>query len=128
MAVRGIRGAITIESNSREEILAKTGEMLESLIEKNTVEVDEIVSVVFSVTEDIDAEFPAVAARNLGWNYTPMLCTREIPVPGSLKNCIRVLLHLNTEKKQHEMRHVYLYGAKKLRPDLDNEGTSLDCS
>lgn len=119
MAARGIRGATTVEENTKEEIVAKTEEMLKAIIEKNNIVIDDIASAVFSVTDDIDAEFPAVAARNMGWIYTPLFCTREIPVKGSLSNCIRVLLHVNTEIKQKDVIHVYLNGAKKLRPDLE---------
>ena len=118
MAVRGVRGATTVQGNTREEIVSKTGELLAVLLGKNGIRVEDIASAVFSVTDDIDAEFPAVAARKLGWLYTPLLCTREIPVPGSLKSCVRVLLHVNSEKPQDRMVHVYLYEAKKLRPDL----------
>ena len=123
MAVRGIRGATTVETNTREEIIAKTRELLESILEKNNFDVSDIVSIIFSVTNEVNAEFPAVAARHLGWIYTPLLCTNEIPVSGSLRNCIRVLLHVNSDKRQDEMVQVYLYEARNLRPDLDsNEG------
>ncbi|MCU0821091.1 MAG: chorismate mutase [Spirochaetes bacterium] len=120
MAVRGVRGATTVDSNTKEEIVSKTREMLEAILEKNNIPIDEIASAIFSVTDDIDAEFPAVAARGLGWIHTPLFCTREIPVAGSLKSCVRVILHVNTEMKQDEMTHVYLHGAKKLRPDLQS--------
>lgn len=120
MAIRGIRGATTVEKNTREEIVSKTVELLEKLIERNRIPIEEIASVIFSVTEDLDAEFPAVAARHLGWAHTPLFCMREIPVRGSLKNCIRVLMHVNSDKKQDEMVHVYLYKAKRLRPDLNS--------
>jgi chorismate mutase len=119
MAVRGVRGAITVEENSREGIIARTRELLEAMLEKNGIRVEDIASAVFSVTDDINAEFPAVAARRIGWLYTPLLCTREIPVPGSLQGCIRVLLHINSDRRQDEITHIYLYGARKLRPDLD---------
>ena len=119
MAVRGIRGATTIRENTKEEIIERTSELIESLIEKNDFNIEDIASAVFSVTVDIDAEFPAVAARKAGWIYTPLMCTREIPVKGSLKSCIRVLLYVNTEQKQQDMVHVYLYEARKLRPDID---------
>ncbi len=119
MPVRGVRGATTVEKNSREEIVAKTLELLETLVGRNGISVEDIASAVFSVTDDVNAEFPAVAARKLGWIYTPLMCTREIPVPGSLQGCIRVLLHVNSDKAQDEMIHIYLYGARKLRPDLD---------
>ncbi len=119
MAVRGIRGATTVTENTREEIIEKTQELLEVLIERNDVRVEDVASAIFSVTGDINAEFPAVAARRIGWIYTPLFCTLEIPVPGSLGKCIRVLLHVNSDRTQEEMTHVYLYEAKKLRPDLD---------
>jgi len=119
MAVRGIRGATTVDSNTREEIISKTKELLESILEKNEILIKDIASVIFSVTDDIDAEFPAVASRALGWIYTPLFCNREIPVEGSLKGCIRVLFHVNSDKEQEEMVHVYLHKAKNLRPDLN---------
>jgi chorismate mutase len=120
MAVRGIRGATSITENTKEEIISKTREMLEIMIKKNGISIEDIASALFSVTDGIDAEFPAVAARRLGWVYTPLMCTKEIPVKGSLENCIRVLLHINSEKKQEEIIHVYLYEAEKLRPDLNS--------
>jgi chorismate mutase len=121
MATRGVRGATTVDSNDKDEIVSKTGEMIKAVLERNNIQVEDIVSAIFSVTDDIDDEFPAVAARNLGWIYTPLLCTREVPVKGSLQSCIRVLLHINSDLKQDEIIHVYLHGAKKLRPDLDRE-------
>jgi chorismate mutase len=121
MAVRGIRGATTADSNTRDEIIAKTRELLESLVRQNHTELPDIASAVFSVTKDLDAEFPAVAARAMGWQYTPLFCTTEMAIPGSLISCIRVLLHVNTDKRQDEMIHVYLYGAKNLRPDLESK-------
>jgi chorismate mutase len=121
MAIRGVRGATTVGENTKDEIILKTQEMLNRIIEINGIAIDDIASAVFSVTEDLDAEFPAVAARKLGWIYTPLFCTREIPVKGSLKNCIRALLHINTEMDQKDIIHVYLGEAKKLRPDI---GTS----
>ncbi|MDY6935669.1 MAG: chorismate mutase [Spirochaetota bacterium] len=119
MAVRGVRGATTVKSNIREEIVEKTSELLELIVEKNDIDLQDIASVILSVTDDINAEFPAVAARDLGWIYTPLLCTREIPIKGSLKNCIRVLMHVNSDKDQESMIHVYLHNANQLRPDLD---------
>jgi len=119
MPVRGVRGATTVERNERGEILARTEELLRALVERNGIEVSDIVSALFSVTDDIDAEFPAVAARRLGWMYTPLMCTREIPVPGSLPLCVRVLLHVNSDRPQEDIIHLYLREARKLRPDLD---------
>ena len=121
MAVRGIRGATTAVSNTKEEITEKTREMLETLVRLNDLRVEDIVSAIFSVTNDLDAEFPAIAARKLGWMYTPLFCTLEIPVKGSLRNCIRVLIHVNSDRRQEEMKHAYLHEAKKLRPDLGTD-------
>ncbi len=121
MTVRGIRGATTVEKNEKTEIIQKTMELLEALVNKNGFTVEDVASVTFTVTDDLDAEFPAVAARQLGWIYTPLMCGREIPVPGSVKMCIRVLLHVNAEKPQKDMIHVYLHEARKLRPDIDSD-------
>ena len=117
MYCRGIRGATSVERNDREEILSATAELLQLLIRQNDLQTEDIVSAIFSLTEDLDAEFPAVAARvMLGWTEVPMMCTREIPVPGSLGKCIRVLLHVNTTRSLAEIQHVYIRGAVDLRP------------
>ncbi len=113
---RGIRGATTVTENTRAEILSATTELLQLIIRQNDLKSEDIVSAIFSLTEDLDAEFPALAARTLGWTEVPLLCAREIPVPGSLGKCIRVLLHVNTTRSQAEMRHVYIRGAVNLRP------------
>lgn len=119
MPVRGVRGATTVRENTPDEIIMRTMELLESVIRRNDIRMEDVATAIFSVTDDVNAQFPAVAARRLGWIYTPMLCTREIPVPGSLQGCVRVLLLVNTERRQEDMLHVYLYEAKKLRPDLE---------
>lgn len=119
MPLRGVRGATTVDSNTSGEIIARTRELLEAMVARNDIRVEDIAAAVFSATDDVNAEFPAVAARGLGWIYTPLMCTREMPVPGSLSGCIRVLLLINTAKGQGEIVHIYLYGAKKLRPDLE---------
>lgn len=118
--VRGIRGAITVERNSREEIIAATKELLLSLIRENEVEVEDIASIFFTLTPDLNAEFPALAARELGWQYVPLLCAQEIDVPGAMGKVLRVLMHVNTEKSQKELKHLYLKGAATLRLDLSN--------
>lgn len=118
MAVRGVRGAITVDENSKEEIVYRTEDLLRAIVTLNNIETNDIASAIFTVTDDLNAEFPAVAARNLGWIHIPLLCSREIPVPGSLGMCVRVLLHVNTDKKPEEIVHVYLRDAKKLRPDI----------
>jgi chorismate mutase len=115
MALRGVRGATTVKNNTRKEILAATKELLARLLKENALRVEAIASVIFSVTGDLNAEFPAQGARELGWNHTPLLCTYEITVPGSLPKCIRVLLHVNTPKKQQQIKHLYLKEARALR-------------
>jgi chorismate mutase len=122
MAVRGIRGATSVAVDSKPEILAATRELLEELLRANqlTGHFDDIVSAIFTTTHDLVAAFPAEAARALGMSAVPLLCACEIPVPDSLPRCIRILLHVNTEKTQAEMVHVYLRDAKKLRPDVSS--------
>jgi len=116
MATRGIRGATTVERNDRDAILKGTRELLEVLVRLNGLRPDEIGYVWFTVTPDLDAEFPAFAARELGWTEVPLMCGREIPVPGALAHCIRVLVSWNTAKSQRDVRHAFLRGAKSLRP------------
>ncbi len=116
---RGIRGAITCDENSREAILAATREMLEIMIASNGLRPEDIASAIFTTTPDLNAEFPAVAARELGWLDTALMCGHEMGVPGSLPRCIRVLLHWNTERAQAQVQHVYLGEAMSLRPDLN---------
>lgn len=115
---RGIRGAITVTSNNREEILSATRELLEALVETNQIVADDVASAIFSTTVDLNAEFPAVAARQMGWNEVPLLCTHEMAVPGSLPRCIRILLHVNTAKAPGEIKHLYLREAVLLRKDI----------
>ena len=122
MASRGIRGATTIETDTKENVLSATRELLEIICESNPdLKTENIASAIFTVTEDIVSAFPAFAARQIGWDQIPMICTREIPVPESLPRCIRVLIHWNTEKEQKDIRHVYLHAAKELRPDLSHK-------
>lgn len=116
--VRGVRGAITVENNSSEEILQATTELMTEMVKSNELTEDTIASILFSTTPDLDAVFPAVAARQMGWVQVPMMCAQEIPVPGALSQCIRILMTINTEKKQNEIQHVYMRGARVLRPDL----------
>lgn len=118
MYCRGIRGATTVERNEREEILAATTELLELLIARNDLHAGDVASAIFTMTGDLDAEFPALAARALGWSEVALMCMREIPVPGSLPLCIRVLLHVNTERSAGEINHVYIHGAVNLRPEF----------
>ena len=118
MYCRGIRGATTVEQNDREEILTATRELLELLIAKNDLQKEDVASAIFSMSDDLDADFPALAARDLGWTEVALICMREIPVPNSLRKCIRILLHVNTERSAGEIQHVYIRGAVKLRPNF----------
>jgi chorismate mutase len=121
VTVRGIRGAITIEKDEKEEVLRATAEMLEGIMDANKkLKPEDISSAIFTTTEDVVSAFPAAAARGLGWKNVPLTCAREIPVPDSLPRCIRVLIHWNTDLPQDAIRHIYLREAKKLRPDLSN--------
>ncbi len=117
---RGVRGATTADDNSREAILQATRQLLALMIRQNGIEPADVGSVIFSTTVDLNAEFPALAARQLGWLDVPLLCTNEIDVPGSLRQCVRILIHWNTSLAQNEVTHIYLKGAVKLRPDLSN--------
>jgi chorismate mutase len=119
MSIRGIRGATISTSNDAEKILASTRDLLLAIREANpTLLPDDIASIFFTVTDDLDAIHPAKAARELGWGAVPLMCAREIPVPGSLPSCIRVLIHWNTNVPQSAIHHVYLGQAAVLRPDL----------
>ena len=113
---RGIRGATTATANTSEAILDATRELLDRLIARNGIALDDIASAFFTVTDDLDATHPALAARQLGWHDVALLCAREIPVPASLPRCIRVLLHVNTKCSPSEIRHVYLRDAVTLHP------------
>jgi chorismate mutase len=121
MAVRGIRGATTVESNTRDAILEATRELLGELISANDVKAEDVASAWFTMTSDLNAEFPAVVARqHFGWTNVALECLQEMDVPGSLRMCLRILLHVNTERAQDKICHVYLRGAAVLRPDLPN--------
>lgn len=117
MAVRGIRGATTAEANTPESILASTRELLEAILAANRLDPSDIASVLFTTTPDLTAEYPARAARDLGWHEVPLLGAGEMAVPGGVPRCIRVLLHVNTRKAASRMKHIYLRGARALRPD-----------
>ncbi len=118
MAVRGIRGATTVDSNSAEAILHATRELLAAIVAANNVNPEDVASALFTVTPDLDAAFPARAAREFGWNHVPLLDAAEIEVGGALPRTIRVLIHWNTERPIYDIRHVYLRDAVGLRPDL----------
>lgn len=116
--VRAIRGAITVERNERSAIVGATTKLLRAMLDKNEVEPADVVSIIFTATPDLTSEFPAAAARDLGLVEVPLLCAAEIAVPGALGQCIRVLLHVHTERRREALRHVYLEGARGLRTDL----------
>lgn len=120
MPVRGVRGATTVSRNNKEEILAATHELLSAMVDVNDIVVEDIASAWMTTTPDVFAEFPAVAARQMGWTHVPLMNSHEMSVPGMLPMCIRVLLHLNTDKGQHDIHHVYLREASRLRPDLSS--------
>jgi chorismate mutase len=118
MACRGIRGATTVARDDRDEILVATRLLLALMVRRNGLEKQDLASAIFTTSPDITAEFPALAARQLGWLDVPLLCGHEIGVPDSITRCIRVLLHWNTDRPQHEIQHVYIREAVILRPDL----------
>lgn len=119
MPIRGIRGATTVTADEPERILEATRELLEAILDANeNMKPEDVASALFTVTDDLASTFPAQGARQMGWGLVPMMCAREIPVPGSLPRVIRVLVHWNTELAQNQITHVYLRDAVKLRPDL----------
>jgi len=119
MPIRGIRGATTVKADEPDLILQATRELLEEILAENEgMRTEDIASALFTVTDDLASTFPAQGARQMGWGLVPMMCAREIPVPGSLTRVIRVLVHWNTELAQDRITHVYLRDAVKLRPDL----------
>ena len=118
MPCRGVRGATIADANAPEDILRVTLQLLALMIRQNGIRQEDVASAIFTTTVDLDAEFPALAARQLGWFNVPLLCGHELDVPGSIRRCVRVLLHWNTEKTADEIVHVYIKGAERLRPDL----------
>jgi chorismate mutase len=115
--IRGVRGATTAEANTREAILAATNELLCLMIKANNLQPDDIASAIFTTTIDLDADYPALAARALGWHDVALMCMHEMNVPHGLKMCVRILLHWNTDVSAQDVEHVYIKGAVKLRPD-----------
>jgi len=117
-AVRAVRGAIQVDSDDRELILSGTAELISEVLERNQLEPGDLISMVFTATPDLTAEFPAYAARQLGLTDVPLLCATEIAVPGALPRVLRVLAHVESDRPRDEIRHVYLRGAAQLRTDL----------
>jgi chorismate mutase len=122
MTVRGIRGATSVDVNDAEPIIAATRELLERIVAANGLATEDVASVIFTATSDLDAAYPARAAREMGWVHVPLLCMQEMAVVGSLPRCIRVLVLWNTDWPTGQIRHVYLRRARALRPDLVEEG------
>jgi chorismate mutase len=118
MRLYALRGATTITANTADDIHVRTTELMQAILERNALAPDDVVSCIFTVTEDLDAAFPATAARHMGFERVPLICTREIPVPGSLPLVIRVLMHFYAEDT-HVTQHVYLHEARSLRVDLE---------
>ncbi|AQQ53625.1 chorismate mutase [Planococcus lenghuensis] len=117
--IRGIRGAVTVEADRPEEVLAETRALVLEMVNRNNIDPEDVASVIISATHDIKSSFPAKAVRSIeGWTYVPVMCTHEMDVPGALPHCIRVMMHVNTEVQQQEVRHTFLKGAAALRPDL----------
>lgn len=118
MPVRALRGATTVDHDSATEVYERVGEMLRVLMERNELDHDDVISMVLTATDDIHSTFPATAARAAGFGEVPLLCARELDVAGAPKHCIRVMMHLETDRDRSELRHVYLRGAIGLRGDL----------
>ena len=118
MRVRALRGAVTADSNTKEEIITVTTELLEEMLDRNDVATDDVVFIIFTATDDITAEFPAAAVRKLGLSHIPVLCARELDVEGSLPRTVRTMALVYTEKAREQLRHVYLKEARQLRTDL----------
>ncbi|MEO8457545.1 MAG: chorismate mutase [Chloroflexota bacterium] len=121
MLVRGVRGATTVEVNSVEAILEATQELLKAMLKANEIDVEYVASAFFTTTVDLNAEFPALAARDIVGTNVALMCGHEMNKPGGLPMCLRILLHVNTEKPARDVKHIYLRGARVLRPDLEGQ-------
>lgn len=117
MPVRGVRGATVAAANTPDAILSATRELLQALRDANELDPADIASILFTTTADLTAEYPAAAARRLGWTDTALMCAHELAVPGGLPLCVRVLIHWNTDRRPDQVRHIYLHAAAQLRPD-----------
>jgi chorismate mutase len=118
MRLFALRGATTVDANESDAILAGTEALMREIMDRNTLAPSDVVSCIFTLTDDLDAEFPAVAARRLGFDRVPLLCAREVPVPGSLPRVVRVMIHYHADD-EHHAQHVYLGDARRLRSDLE---------
>lgn len=116
--VRALRGATTLEVDERDHLFARTQELIDAMLERNELVEDDLISIVFTATSDVQSAFPAEAAREAGITHVPLLCARELEIDGGISRCVRVLLHAYTTRTPHELRHVYLHDARQLRTDL----------
>jgi chorismate mutase len=122
VVTRGVRGATTVDSNTVEAIVEATKDLLAAMIKANEIDVDDIASAFFTTTPDLNAEFPAAVVRaHFGWDNVALLCGHEMNKPGALGMCLRILLHINTDKGARDIRHIYLKGARQLRPDIESQ-------
>jgi chorismate mutase len=117
-AVRALRGATTVDADTTEQITARVQTLVSQMLERNAVDKEDLISILFTATDDIHAMFPATAARELGLGDVPLICARELDIVGGAAKCIRVLMHLNTDRTRGELHHIYLEGARGLRDDL----------
>lgn len=117
-AVRALRGATTVDADTPEQITSRTQDLLQAMLERNEVDHDDLISVILTTTPDVVSKFPALAAREMGLGDVPLLCASEIDVVGATPRCIRILVHLHTERRRDELHHIYLEGARGLRDDL----------
>ena len=127
MWCRGIRGATAVPENSREAIIAASRELLQHIVDANGIQKDDVACVLFTATPDLNAAFPAVAARELGWSHVALICSQEIDVPEGFPRCLRILMLFNTEKSSQDMIHVYLRGTEILRDDINNSTRQGGC-
>ncbi|WP_285730212.1 chorismate mutase [Nocardiopsis sp. ATB16-24] len=118
MAVRAIRGAVQVDANERGQVLEATAELVSEVMRRNGLETDDVISVLFTATPDLNCEFPALAARGLGFTDVPLMCSTEISVPHALPRVVRLMAHVETDKPRSELQHVYLRGAQALRLDI----------
>jgi chorismate mutase len=117
-AVRALRGATTVDADTSEQISERVQELLQQMLERNDVDKDDCISILFTATDDIHSMFPALAARGMGFGDVPLICARELDITGGTPRCVRIMMHINTDKARNELHHVYLEGAKGLRDDL----------
>ena len=118
MSVRAVRGATQLESDEREHMLDRVAEMVRDVLDANSLEVDDFISIIFTATSDLHSEFPAYAARQLGFGEVPLICARELEIEGSMPRVVRMMAHVETDKPRAEITHLYLHGAAGLRSDL----------